>query len=385
MAGDIQFVVGGPDLPTIETAAGKIADHLRTLPGAVDVDTSIIGAKPQYGVIVDRAKAGDLGVSVSDIATTLRLLVAGDKVSDYNEAGEQYEVHVRGGSEFRNRIEELTMVTVPSTKFGTVALDDVVEFREGSGPAQIDRLNRVRQVTVRANLAPHADQQLILDELHSFTNSLELGPAYRTALVGRSKELARTTQGFIMVFATAFVFMYLVLAAQFESWLHPITILLSLPLTLPFALLSLILFNQSMNIFSTLGILVLFAVVKKNSILQIDHTNQLREAGMSRYDALIAANLDRLRPILMTTIAFVAGMLPLLISNGEGAATNKAISGVVIGGQTLSLLLTLLATPVAYSLFDDLAHWRIWRWAGQEAPVEPRAAEPTGAAPAGAP
>ena len=252
----------------------------------------------------------DLGVSIADIGNTLRLLVAGDKVSDYNEKGEQYEVHIRAAADFRNRLDELTMVTVPSIEVGTVPLGDVVRFEEGTGPAAIDRLSRTRQVTINANIAPGTSQQDLLRPIDEAAAKLNMGPDYTTGLLGRSKEMARMFCGFFLAFVVAFIFVYLVIAAQFESWLHPITILLSLPLTLPFALLSLLLFSQSLNMFSLLGILVLFAVVKKNSILQIDHTNQLREAGMPRFDAIVAANRDRLRPILMTTVAFVAGMVP---------------------------------------------------------------------------
>ncbi|MGA2617397.1 MAG: efflux RND transporter permease subunit [Thermoguttaceae bacterium] len=352
---DVQFMIGGPDMQKLDQYAQKVMRDLRSVPGAVDVDSSLVVGKPQYGVQVDRAKAADLGVSIASVAGTLRLLVAGDKVSDYNEKGEQYEVHVRATAEFRNRLEELATVSVPSSKHGIVALGDVVRFEEGAGPAEINRLNRNRQVTIDCNMTPGTSQQTILDAIDNSVRQIDMGPEYTTGLLGKSKEMARTFRSFFVVFGSAVIFAYLVIAAQFESWLHPITILLSLPLTLPFALISLIIFGQSLNIFSLLGVLVLFAVVKKNSILQIDHTNQLRAAGLPRDEAILAANRDRLRPILMTTVAFVAGMTPLLFSNSEGAATNKAISGVVIGGQTLSLLLTLIATPVAYSLFDDLS------------------------------
>jgi len=385
ISGDVQYMIGGPDMNKLEACAKKVMAELRKVEGAVDVDSSLSLGKPQFGIKIDRPKAAELGVSIADIANTLRLLVAGDKVSDYYEKGEQYEVHVRAVPDARNHLDELLLVTVPSSKFGVVPLGDVVRVVKGTGPAQINRLGRTRQVTITANLAPNASQQTIIDKINEVVKTLNLGPEYKTGLLGKSKEMARAFRAFFMAFILAFIFVYLCIAAQFESWLHPITILLCLPLTVPFSLISLLLLRQSLNIFSLMGMMVLFAVVKKNSILQIDHTNQLREEGLPKLDAILQANRDRLRPILMTTVAFVAGMIPTAISSAEGSAVNKAISGVIVGGQTLSLLLTLLVTPVAYSLFDDLGNlFARWFLGGKKREKPgPQEALREGVAPAG--
>jgi HAE1 family hydrophobic/amphiphilic exporter-1 len=350
----IQYVLGGSDIEELDRISQTVLAHVRETPGTVDADVTLITGRPAFEVQIDRARAADLGVNVVDLANALRLAVGGVPVGTFADGGEQYDVLVRADLDARADPQAIGLITVPSTRGGTVRVADVAEIVESLGPASIQHTARQRQVPVYSNVAPGTSEAAIMAAFEEGFASASPPAGYRAGFTGRSRELRRAGLSFLIAVGLSFVFMYLVLAAQFESWIHPVTILISLPLTIPFALFSLVILGQSLNIYSALGILVLFGVVKKNSILQVDHTRGLRRAGFSRADAVMLGNRDRLRPILMTTVAFVAGMLPLMISSGAGAGTNRAIGAVIIGGQTLSLLLTLVATPVVFSWLDDL-------------------------------
>ncbi len=359
---NVQFLIAGPDLKNLEDYSAKILEHMKTIPDAVDIDSTLIAGKPEVRLTVDRDRAADLGVRVGDVSQALNILVAGQEATTFNEGTDQYEVNVRAINNYRTDVEGLGRMIVPSAKLGFVSLDRLVKISEGTGPSSIERTNRPRQVTLLANTKPGGSATSITSSIDSFVASLNLPAGYTKGYVGQSKELGKSLYYFMLAITLSFVFMYIVLAAQFESFIHPITILLTLPLSIPFGIVSLLIMGQTVNIFSGLGLLLLFGVVKKNAILQIDHTNNLRSQGMNRYEAIIQANRDRLRPILMTTIALVAGMIPLVLSTGAGSGTNRSIGVLVVGGQSLCLLLTLLAVPVFYSIFDDLGEMRLFQY-----------------------
>ena len=347
--------VRGPDLKELQKYSSQILELMRSTRGLVDQDTTFSIGNPEVHVHLDRAKAADLGVRAADVATALRTMVAGEEVSKFKDGDEQYSVRLRLLPEDRDRPEKIQNLWIPSNRLGQVQLANFAGLEKNIGPTTIERQGRERQVTLVANLNNNVGIGDATAALEAKLGGIQMKPGYLLEFTGRTKMFNELQRSFILAFLFSAIFMYMVLAAQFESYLHPITIMLSLPLSIPFALFSLWISHSRLDLFSGLGILLLFGIVKKNSILQIDYTNTLRSRGMERHEAIITANHARLRPILMTTLAIVAGMLPIVLSRGPGSGSRAPIGIVVTGGQLLCLLLTLLFTPVAYSLFDDLA------------------------------
>ena len=360
---DIDFVLRGPDLRELSRLAEDLRLRAIAVGGIGDPDTTLRLDRPELRVRIDRERAADLKVDTEQIAAALRLMVGGDtEVSRFRDPtiDEDYYVQLRLSEKDRADRGTISRLLVsrqdaPAGPSNLVRLDNVVTIAAGFTASRIDRSDRQREVRLRASVLPGHGQADRIAALRRAVAEMGLPPGYTTAVSGRARELERTFTEFLWVFLLSVIFMYMILAAQFESLIHPLTILLSLPLSVPFALLSLWYTGNTLNLYSALGILVLFGVVKKNAILQIDHMNNLRAEGYARHEAIMEGNRNRLRPILMTTLALVAGMLPLWVGTGPGAEERRAIAVVVIGGQTLSLLLTLLVTPVAYSIFEDVA------------------------------
>jgi len=356
-----QVNLAGPDLEKLEELARQLADKLAATGNVTDLDTSLTLRKPELQVRVDREAASDLGVQVGVVADSLRALVGGIKVSKFRDGPEQYDVWLRATKIDRQDERALLRLTIPSTMMGLVRLESLAELEFELGPTEIERYNRERIVTVLAN----PKQGMALGELVKLTTSLldpnstnpdrlELPPGYSFRFTGQAETLAELFRYFAIAFFLSVTFMYLILAAQFESWSQPVAILMSLPVTVPFGLLSMILFQTPMDLYAMFGLFMLVGIVKKNGILQIDATNQFRAAGMNRRQAILEANHTRLRPILMTTFMLVAAMIPLALGQGPGSGSRASMAKVIIGGQVLSLVLALVVTPVFYVYLDQL-------------------------------
>jgi len=367
LGGEIYFpisaVIRGPSLDQLAEISKKVANRMRNYPDLVDINPSLNLNTPELQVKVDRQRAADIGVSMTDISDAVRLFYSGDdEITRFKEGSEQYPVTMQLLPEQRDNPDVLNRMMVPSSKLGQVRLESVANIGRGFGPATLWRYNREFQVSVYANVS--SGYPLDLAAAHTIQSIQEVGlPAgYSYLFSGQVKVLEETTWNLLLAMLLASIFMYMVLAAQFESFSYPFIIMLTLPLSVPFALFSLWITGRALSLWSALGMFLLLGIVKKNGILQVDYTNRLLQTGMPLREAILEANRVRLRPILMTTLSIIAGLIPVAVGIGAGSEQRASIAVTIIGGQTLCLLLTLLVVPVAYSYFAEFEAlpWREW-------------------------
>jgi HAE1 family hydrophobic/amphiphilic exporter-1 len=344
----------GPDLDQLADYSLKALALAQKLPSIGEAKIQLSVSNPEIHVVVDRKRAADLGVRMATVGNTLRLAVAGDdQISNFREGAERYPVKIRVLENQRRDIEQIGRLTVPSAS-GPVRIDNIAKLERGLGPSALQRSNRQFTVSLQADMAPGHALDEASNDIRKMLASLNMPPDMSFRLQGQSKILDETTANMIMAIALAMIFVYMVLASQFESFVQPIVIMLALPIAVPFALFTLWATGRTLNLWSALGMLLLLGIVKKNSILQVDYANTLRASGMPLREAIVEACRTRLRPILMTTFAIIAGLIPTALGLGIGGTGRAAIAVTVIGGQSLCLFLTLLLVPVAYVKFDAL-------------------------------
>jgi multidrug efflux pump subunit AcrB len=342
------------------------------MPALSDLKAVVNLSNPELRVAVDRQRAADLGVRVSSLATALRLMVSGeDEISSYREKGERYPVTIRVREDQRADMQAIGGLMVPSSRGEPVRVDNIATLERGFGPTIIERNNRQFSVRLLADVKPGMPQNQALAEITAHIRELKMPAGYGFKFAGQSKLLDETTNNMILALALASIFIYIVLAMQFESFVQPLVIMTVLPMSVPFALFTLWATGRVLNLWSALGVLLLLGIVKKNSILQVDYTNVLRRQGMPLREALVQASETRLRPILMTTAAIIAGLIPTTLGVGAGAAQRADIAVTIVGGQTLCLFLTLLLVPVSYSLAEEGIERARYAWrARKTGPVE---------------
>jgi HAE1 family hydrophobic/amphiphilic exporter-1 len=359
----IQFNIRGSDMAELEKASQQLIAELKKVPGLVDLDMSYRSGKPELSVDIDRDRAAELGVPVSAIATTLRALVAGDKVTELKEGLDLYDVTVQLPEAEKRGLASLDNLVVRASTGQLVPLSNVVRVARSTGPSQIDRQARQRQVTIFAGLQgmPLGDALNVVSQ-----NAAKVVPKTLDTDYAGMGDIMKESFGYMLVaLGLAIVLVYMILAAQFDSMLHPLTIMVSLPLSVVGAFGALFLTGMTINIFSMIGFIMLMGLVTKNAILLVDFANHLRAQGLGTIEALIEAGAVRLRPILMTTFAMIFGMFPVALALGEGGEQRAPMAVVVIGGLITSTLLTLVVVPVAYSMAEWFTDTRPVRWLGR--------------------
>src|SRR5215207_8191363 len=345
----IQFVIGGPDYQTLREWRDRVLAKAQPTGLFVNLDSDYKENQPDLRVAIDRARAADLGIQVEDIGKTLELMFGEKQISSFVNKGEEYYVIVRAREEDRASASDLANTFVRSASGELVPLSAFVTLRETAAPQNLNRFDRLRSITVQGSLAPGVSIGAGLGMLEQIARE-ELPPEVRIGYMGQSKEFKDASSAIYVTFGLALIVVFLVLARQFESWINPLIVMLTVPLAVTGGLLALWLTGQSLNIYSQIGMILLIGLMTKNGILIVEFANQLRERGLKTRDAVIQSSVQRLRPILMTSIATMGGAIPLAISTGAGAEARNAIGTVIVGGVALSTLMTVLVVPAIYLL-----------------------------------
>nr|WP_249299106.1 efflux RND transporter permease subunit [Neochlamydia sp. AcF65] len=352
----IQLDIKGANLEKIDQIANQIKNHLEETPGYVDVDTSYEKGKPEIEISIKRDEATALGVLPIFIAQEIKALVGGLEISKFRSNGERYNISLRLNEEFRSKPQDILQLSVKNSKGNLIKLSSLVNIKEKRGPVQINRYNRARFISVFSNL--QEGKKVLgeaINEINSFISQIKMPLGYRTSFSGAAESMKESFQHLILALLLAVVITYMVLASQFESFVQPLVIMLSLPFSIIGALGILLITDMTLSIFTIIGIIMLLGLVTKNAILLVDYINTLRTRdGMDRKEAIMLAGPTRLRPILMTTLAMIFGMLPIAFGHGPGSESQAPMAMAIIGGLSTSMLLTLIIVPIAYLIAEDL-------------------------------
>ncbi len=349
----VQFVVQNPDFALLVQGVDTMVKRARAIPGLTNVDSDLRVNKPELTVNFDRDRAEDLGVPVRDVAGALQTLLGGRKISTFTRDNKQYDVIAQLAPEERATPSDMDGIYLRGRDGGLVQLQAMASVKEGVGARQLTHFNRIRSATIDANLAPGFTLGEAIDSLHALAKEV-LPKGSSTALSGESRELEESGGALYFAFVLALVVVFMVLASQFESLIHPFTVLLAVPLAVTGALLTLLIFKSTINLYSQIGMVLLIGLVTKNSILLVEYANQLRERGLEVVDAVKEAGRIRLRPILMTSVATIMGALPIALGLGAGSISRRPLGYAIVGGILVSTVLTLYVVPVVYTLFDRL-------------------------------
>ena len=359
------YSIRGNDINKLSKIADKVKVIMQNTPGVVDIENSLELSKPELKINIDRNKASDLGINPYLVAASVRAMVDGDVSSQFKDKDEQIDIRVRLREQDRKNLNDISLLSLKSNKQGPageailIPISDVAQISQGTGPSEINRYARQREIRLGANL-----NNIMLGDamaqIKKETDKLTLEPGYSINIVGSGQDQEESFMNMILSLMLAIVFVYIVLAAQFESFIHPFSIMIALPMSMIGAVVALLMFKSSLSVISMIGIIMLMGLVTKNGILLVDFTNVLRERGLSRFEALAQAGPTRLRPILMTTFAMVFGMIPVALGLGEGSEFRSPMGQAVIGGLITSTFLTLFIVPVVYSIFDDFSKFRIF-------------------------